>query len=403
MTSTRANNESLNAFVPGPRCEIAGAAGGPLADLTFAVKDLIDVAGVPTGGGNPDWERAHPVPIRHAWIVERLLSSGASLIGKTATDEVSLGILGENPFTGTPVNPAAPDRVPGGSSSGSPSLVAAGVCDFALGTDTGGSVRVPASFCGLYGIRPSHGRIDFTGILRQAPSSDTVGWFARDATTFARVGEAVFGASMPAALPPPILPRRLVVAADAFAFADPAVAEALAPLVDRLAAVIGERRDEILAPQGLSVWQAAQRCLQSSEAWRTFQPWIDAYNPRFAFAVARNLTMGSLYTDNDRTRAALMREEARGRVRMLLPPGVILCLPTTPFPAPKLGLSISDLAFPRERISALTCLGGLTGVAQVSLPGARVEGAPVGLSIAGAPGSDRELMAVARAFELVNS
>ena len=388
------NGDALNAFVPGPRCEIAGTPGGLLAGLTYAVKDLIDVAGVPTGGGNPDWERAHPVPMKHAWIVERLLSAGASLIGKTATDEVSLGILGENPFTGTPVNPAAPDRVPGGSSSGSPSLVAAAICDFALGTDTGGSVRVPASFCGLYGIRPTHGRIDFTGILQQAPSSDTVGWFARDAATFARVGEAVFGASLPT-----LLPRRLIVAADAFAFADPAVAEALVPLVDRLAAVIGERRDDMLAPQGLSVWQAAQRCLQSSEAWLTFQPWIDAHNPRFAFAVARNLTLGSLYTDNDRTRAALMREEARGRIRMLLPADTILCLPTTPFPAPKLGLSISALAFPRERISALTCLGGLTGVAQVNLPGATVEGAPVGLSIVGAPGMDLALLAVARAFE----
>ena len=194
-------DDTLNAFVPGPRHHVAGASTGTLAGLTFAVKDLIDVAGIPTGGGNPDWERSHPVPSRHAWIVERLLQAGASVIGKTATDEVSLGILGENAFTGTPLNPAAPDRVPGGSSSGSASVVAAGVCDFALGTDTGGSVRVPASFCGLFGIRPTHGRVDFTGVLPQAPGSDTVGWFARDAGTFARVCEAVFGESLPTSLP----------------------------------------------------------------------------------------------------------------------------------------------------------------------------------------------------------
>jgi amidase len=385
--------DKLNAFVPGPRCHVAGAAVGILAGLTFAVKDLIDIAGVPTGGGNPDWERTHPVPAHHAWIVDRLLRSGASVIGKTATDEISLGILGENPFTGTPLNPAAPDRVPGGSSSGSASVVAAGVCDFALGTDTGGSVRVPASFCGLFGIRPTHGRVDFTGVLAQAPSSDTVGWFARDGETFARVCEAVFGAP-----PPTSLPDRLIVATDAFAFADAEVEAALAPMVDRLASVIGDRRDRILAPQGLSVWQAAQRCLQSSEAWQTLRPWIDAANPRFAFSVARGLTIGSMITDNERTRAALMREEARGRLRMLLPPGTILCLPTTPFPAPKRGLAISDLAFPRERISALTCLGGLTGSPQVNLPGALVSGAPVGLSIVGARGLDLELAAVARAF-----
>ncbi len=387
------DDDTLNAFVPGPRCHVAGAATGLLAGLTFAVKDLIDVAGVPTGGGNPDWERTHPVPSRHAWIVERLLRSGASVIGKTATDEVSLGILGENAFTGTPLNPAVPDRVPGGSSSGSASAVAASVCDFALGTDTGGSVRVPASFCGLFGIRPTHGSVDFSGVLVQAPGSDTIGWFARDGDTFARVSEAVFGAP-----PPTSLPKRLIVATDTFAFADAEVATALEPMVERLASLIGERRDRILAPQGLSVWQSAQRCLQSSEAWQTFQPWIDAYNPRFAFNVARGLTLGSMITDNERTRAALMREEARGRLRALLPPGTILCLPTTPFPALKRGLTISDLAFPRERISVLTCLGGLTGSPQVNLPGALVGGAPVGLSIVGARGSDLELAAVARAF-----
>jgi amidase len=306
---------------------------------------------------------------------------------------VSLGILGENPFFGTPSNPAAPDRVPGGSSSGSASVVAAGICDFALGTDTGGSVRVPASFSGLHGIRPTHGRLDFTGITVQAPSSDTVGWFARDAAVFARVGEALFGASLPASLP-----TTLLVATDAFGFADPAVSEALQPGLARLAALLGARRDTTLAPQGLSVWQGAQRCLQSSEAWRTFAPWIDAYNPRFAFAVARNLTLGSLITDVERSRAALMREEARARLRLLLPPGTILALPTTPFPAPKLGQSVSALAFPRERISCLTCLGGLTGSPQVNLPGATVDGAPVGLSIVGARGSDLDLLAVARAF-----
>ena len=385
--------DPLNAFVPGPRCEIAGAANGPLQGLTFAVKDLIDVAGWPTGGGNPDWERANPVPVRHAWVVERLLSAGASIIGKTATDEVSLGILGENPFTGTPLNPAAPDRVPGGSSSGSASAVAGGVCDFALGTDTGGSVRVPSSFSGLFGIRPTHGRLDFRGITAQAPTSDTVGWMARDPAVFAAVGETLFGEPLPDALP-----TRFLVATDAFAFADPAVSEALMPLVDRLADIVGARAEITLAPQGLSVWQAAQRCLQSSESLRTFAPWLDQYNPRMQFGVARNLALASLITDADRNKAALMREEARARLRLLLPPGTILCLPTTPFPAPVLGQSVSALAFPRERITCLACLGGLTGSPQVNLPGATVDGAPVGLSIVGPRGSDTALLAVARAF-----
>ena len=232
-------------WVPGTSLRIEGAARGPLAGLTFAAKDLFDVAGHPTGGGNPDWARQHPLPTKHAWAVQRLLDAGATLIGKTITDEVSLGILGENPFEGTALNPKAPDRVPGGSSSGSASAVAQGLCDTALGTDTGGSVRVPASFCGLYGIRPTHGRIDVSGMLGQAPSSDTIGWFARDARTFARVAETMLGEPISASLP-----ARLVIAVDAFGFADAETAAALRPMVKRLTALVRDVREDLLAPPG---------------------------------------------------------------------------------------------------------------------------------------------------------
>jgi len=382
------------AFVPGPRTQVSGAAAGPLAGLTFAVKDLIDVADVPTGGGNPDWPRFASTPARHAWVVQTLLDAGASVAGKTITDEVSLGILGENAHDGTPLNPEAPGRVPGGSSSGSASAVAAKACDFALGTDTGGSVRVPSSFCGLYGIRPTHGRIDFTGIAVQASGSDTCGWIARDAATFARVGEVLFGSALPVTLP-----TTLLVAADAFGFADENVQQALAPSVGRLAALIAQPRHVTLAPQGLSVWQRAQRVLQASEAWRTFQPWLDSHNPRLAFSVARGLLQGSMMTDAERNAASLMRIEARARIRMLLPSGTILCLPTTPFPAPQKGLPLHQLDPLRERISCLTSQGGLTGVPQVNFPGATVDGAPVGLSIIGARGTDLDLLRVAVAFE----
>ena len=385
---------SSDAFLPGPRLHVPGAAAGPLAGLTFAVKDLIDVAGSPTGGGNPDWPAFAGTPDRHAAVVQALLDAGASVVGKTVTDEVSLGILGENAHDGTPLNPAAPDRVPGGSSSGSASAVAAGACDFALGTDTGGSVRVPASFCGLYGIRPTHGRIPFSGIAVQAPGSDTCGWFARDAPTFARVAAALFGEALPDAGP-----HTLLVATDAFGFADEAVAEALSPMVERLAARIGRRQDVALAPQGLSVWQRAQRVLQGSEAWQTFEPWLDRANPRLAWSVARGLVQGMAFTDTERTAAGLMRQEARARLRHLLQPGTVLCLPTTPFPAPHRGLPLHALTPLRERISCLTSHGGLTGVSQVSIPGATVDGAPVGLSVIGARGADLGLMRVALAME----
>lgn len=385
-------DDTVNAFVSGTMVPIAGQAGGPLDGLSFAVKDLFDVAGLPTGGGNHDWALAHPVPQRHAWAVQTLLDAGASFVGKTITDEVSLGILGENAFDGTPINIAAPERVPGGSSSGSAAAVAAGLCDTALGTDTGGSVRVPASFCGLYGIRPTHGRLDTTGMLPQAPSSDTTGWFARDAETFARVSTALLGEA------PGALPTRLLIATDAFAFADPEVTEALQPMVARLSRIVGEVREEIMAPQGLSVWARAQRTLQPVEAWNTFRHWVETANPRMAFSVVAGLLNGARMPEGERQWAEMMRLEARARLRQLLPPGTILCLPTTAFPAPLRGLSQPVLQPLKDRISCLCAQGGLTGSPQVSLPGATVNGAPVGLSIIGGRGTDATLIAVAHAM-----
>jgi amidase len=310
------------------------------------------------------------------------------------TDEVSLGILGENPFDGTPLNPSAPDHVPGGSSSGSASAVAQKLCDTALGTDTGGSVRVPASFCGLHGIRPTHGRLDLAGMMAQAPSSDTTGWFARDARTFARVSEVLLGEPIPATLP-----ATLVVAVDAFGLADADTAAALGPMVRTLSALIGYVREDLLAPPGLSTWARAQRTLQPSEAWQTFKTWIDRDNPRLQFSVARGLAAAAAIPESERQWAALMRVEARARLAWLVPPGTILCMPTTPFPALRKGLSLTELEPLRARITSLTAHGGLTGVPQVSLPGATVSGHPVGLSIVGAPGSDATLVAVARAME----
>jgi amidase len=381
------------AFVPGPRTHVPGAAAGPLAGLSFAVKDLIDVAGVPTGGGNPDWPRFAPTPARHAWAVQTLLDAGASVAGKTITDEVSLGILGENAHDGTPLNPAAPGRVPGGSSSGSASAVAAKACDFALGTDTGGSVRVPSSFCGLYGIRPTHGRLDLGGMMSQAPSSDTTGWFARDAETFARVSSVMLDEDIPTEVP-----GRLLIATDAFAFADPDVAAALQPMVAELGALIGNVEDTVLAPPGLLVWAQAQRILQPYEAWQTFREWVDRSNPRFAFNVGRQLAQAAMIAESDRGPALRVRGEARAHMRDLLPPGAILCLPTTPFPAPLRGLPWSALDPLRARITGLAVVGGLTGMPQVSIPGAEIGGLPVGLSVIGWPGSDAALVAVARAL-----
>jgi len=385
--------DPVGALVPGTTVHINGATEGPLAGLTFVAKDLFDIAGFPTGGGNPDWPRNKPLPEQHAWAVQRLLEAGANLVGKTITDEISLGILGESMFDGTPINSAAPDRVPGGSSSGSAAAVAAGMADTGLGSDTGGSVRVPASFCGLYGIRPTHGRIDLTGMMSQAPTSDTCGWFARDAGTFARVSAVMLQEELPTALP-----TRLIVASDAFGFADEAVREALSPVVDRLSRLIGETVDEAMAPSGHANWSRAQRTIQPHEGWLNFKDWIDRENPRFAYSVARNLYLASTIPAADLNHARLVRREARARLDHLLQPGTILCLPTTPFPAPRRGLPTSETDPLREQISCLACHGGLTGVPQVSIPGATADGAPVGLSVVARWGEDAGLISVAQAL-----
>ena len=384
------------AFVPGTQVRIAGVPGGPLSGLEFAVKDLFDVAGEPTGGGNPDWACANPVPERHAALVERLLRSGADLAGKTITDEISLGILGENAFYGTPRNPAAPGFVPGGSSSGSASAVAGGLVDFALGTDTGGSVRVPASFCGLYGLRPTHGRLDLTGMMPQAPSFDTAGWFARDADTLLRVSREALGESPPGDRA--ALPERLIVARDAFAFAEPGVAAALDDVRTRLCALSAATADTTLAPQGLSVWARAQRTLQIPEALATFRDWVESANPRLSMRVARTLVSAESVTEAQRQWAKLMRHEVRSRLRDLLGEGTILCLPTTPFPAPPIGLPLSRHNETGLRIACLTAAAGLSGLPQLSVPGGRAQGRPVGLSLIGPPGSELALAGVVHAL-----
>jgi amidase len=231
-------------------------------------------------------------------------------------------------------------------------------------------------------------------MLPQAPSSDTTGWFARDAATFARVSSVMLGEAIPSDLP-----SRLIVAADAFAFADTEVAEALHPMLETLKALIGQSREEVMASGGIVQWARAQRTIQPSEAWITFREWVERCNPRLAYNVARNIYTGSQIPEAERHWAELVRREARGRMRYLLPPGTILCLPTTPFPAPKRGEPLSVASVQRDRILCLCAHGGLTGVPQVSMPGATVDGLPVGLSIIGGHGSDVTLIAVAQALE----
>ena len=316
------------------------------------------------------------------------------MVGKTITDELTRGIFGENVHYGTPVNPRAPGRVPGGSSSGSASAVAGGLVDFALGSDTGGSVRVPSSFCGLYGLRPTHGRVSFEGFMIQAPSFDTIGWFARDMTTFARVAEVVLQTS----LGPPD-PTELVIAQDAFRLADPEAENSLRAAVDVIGQMIGHIRTERLAPNSLADWSEQQQALQSREAWETARDWIEATNPRFSFEVAERYITARVVTDAQVEAGQEARQAVVKRMNEVAPDGAIVCLPTTVAPAPPLGQAMSERRELRAKNSMLTSIAGLTGRPQINLPLAEVDSLPVGLSLIGPRGGDELLVSFAREVE----
>lgn len=386
--------DPLDAFCKDTEAYLSGRIGGTLASLTFAAKDIFDVAGHVTGGGNPDWKATHPPAERNAWVVQTLVNAGATMVGKTHTDELTRGILGENAHYGTPINSKALERVPGGSSSGSAAAVAGGLVNFALGSDTGGSVRIPASFCGLYGLRPTHGRIPLDGILMQAPSYDTIGWFARDAETYARVGEVLFQNEIP-----DVSPSRLVIAQDAFEEADKSVSDVLLPLAEKIAALAGSSTTQRLAPNGLAEWAPQQNVLQSKEAWDSVKDWIDRVNPRFSFWVSERYNFAIDLTQTQLAQAAGVRDQIRARMDEVFAGGGFVCLPTAPCPAPFRGLPASAKKEVQSRLSRLTCIAGTTGRPQLSLPLGEVNGLPVGISIMGDHGSDEKLIGFARRVE----
>lgn len=380
-------SEDFGAFVAGPRRFLKGQADGPLTGLTFVAKDLYDTVGDVTGAGNPDWAASHPPADRTASLIETLLAAGADLVGKTHTDELSRGIFGLNAHYGTPLNPAAPDRVPGGSSSGSAAAVAGGLADVGLGTDTGGSVRVPAAYCGLYGLRCSHGRLPFDGVLPQAPSFDTLGWMTRDAATLRRVTEAVFGSCTNK-------PFRLVLPDDAWAVASEETRQALQPQLDKLTLAATEVTRTTLADEGLTVWRDRQIALQQREAWANLQSWILEKNPRFAYNVAANFAAGAALDPQVHEAAVHGWPAMRSAVLEDLDEDTVLCLPTVPGPAPKRSASATEAYRDWPRIAQLTCISGLAGTPQVTMPAGRVAGGPVGLSLIAEPGRDSDLTAL---------
>jgi len=384
-------NDTVGAFVPGPRVEIAGAATGPLVGRRFAVKDLYDVAGHPTTYGNPDWARTHPVAAGTAPVVMALLQAGGALVGKTKTVELAYGLTGENVWHGTPTNPNAPDRFPGGSSCGSAAVVAAGIVDFAMGSDTGGSVRIPASYCGTFGIRPSWGAISLAGCCPLGPAFDTPGWFG----TTAGILEAVGGVLLPEDAPGSAL-GPLIKVEEAWMNAAPTTAAALTPGFEALEARFGRALHLHLAPEGLDALYEHFRCVQAEEAWSTLGPWVAATKPKFGPGVGERFEAARTMPAAKAAEGRAFRRGFKARMAALLQGGAVLVYPTSPGPAPKLDASQAEQNQLRERTMGVTAIAGLAGLCEVSLPVARAEGAPVGLSLVAAAGRDRALLAMAR-------
>jgi len=384
-------HDPAHAFVPYPDVPVPHAPTGPLADLSFAAKDLFDVAGFPTGGGSPIVLAMSGIKSRTAPTVQKLLDAGARFAGKTVTDELAFSMNGNNAHFGAPINGAAKDRITGGSSSGSASAVSSGLCDFALGTDTGGSVRAPANHCGLYGLRPTHGRVSLEGALDLAPSFDTCGWFARDIGTFARVADVLLGADTPA-LPERV---RLLGPDDVWGLAAPAATKALQGVIDRVQGLLGPAQGTTVAMESFDAMYWNFRYLQSREAWLTDGPLIERYAPPLGPGVAERFAWSRDVTDAQVVAARVFRTAFRAHLAALLGTDGVLLMPTMPDIAPLLSESEAGLEDYRNRAIRMLCIAGLSGFPQLSMPLASRDGAPLGISLLGPAGSDRSLIQLA--------
>lgn len=384
------DRDSANAFCRHTHVEIAGASHGPLVGLSFGAKDIYDVAGQRTGFGSPAWLARHPPATHTAAAIERLLAAGAHLVGKTHTDEMTYSLAGENAHYGTPLNVNAPGRIPGGSSSGSAAATAAGLVDFALGSDTGGSVRGPASFCGIYGLRPTHGRIALDGARPLAPSMDTCGWFARKAALMAEVGAVLLGG------------RaanhgfsRVLQAQDAFALADPGVASALAPALAQLAASLGPATPSTLANEDLLAWADRFRVLQGWEVQQTYGDYLKRERPPLGPGIGERFEWALALTPADIDPLRAPRRDFTARLEGLLGDDGVLALPSMPCIAPRRGAPLEEMNAFRQRALALLCASGLSGLPQISLPLGSLDGCPVGLGLIAPRGADERLLALA--------
>jgi len=380
--------------------DLAPTGTGPLDGLRFGVKDLIDVVGRVTGCGNPTWRNTHPPAVTNAVCVDQLLSAGGRCVGKTVTDQLAFSLDGENFFYGTPLNPRTSDRVPGGSSSGSASAVACGLVDFALGTDTGGSIRIPAHNCGIFGLRPSHGRISVAGVMPLSPTYDTVGVLAAEP----HVLDAASRVLLACAEPQEAQVGAIHLITEAMSSADEDVRAAVAATIEQLRRLYGDRLRETslreidghFGQEGLDPWFEAFHVVQWAEIWSSLGAWVEEHHPPMGPRIENNFKLVKALDRGKLEDAIRERERLFRALERFLGPGDLLCLPTSPALAPLKGTLPTDRSkggyYPRT--VALTSLAGVGRLPQLSMPLASSGGVPVGLSLLARHGEDAFLLDV---------
>ena len=366
---------------------IAGEPGGALVGRRVAVKDLFDVAGHEVGAGVPAFLAESPRATASAPAVAALLAAGADVQGIARTDEFAYSIAGRNPHYGTPLNPAVVGGIPGGSSNGPASAVALGQADIGLGTDTGGSIRVPASYQGLWGLRTTHGAVDRGGLLPLAPSFDTVGWLTRDSATL----QAAASLSVPMEDPDAVQLRRFAICDAVTALAD---ADVLAAFGDALAGLGGllDDLERVELPDGDVLFEAF-RTVQAAEAWRVHGDWISAHPGALGADIAGRFAWASGFGADEEEAARVVVLAARVEIQRALD-GRVLLLPTASSAAPQTSMGAAENDQTRARTLRLTCIAGIAGMPALSVPLLRVAEGPVGLCLVGPRGSDLRLIEV---------
>lgn len=357
---------------------VAPTGSGELDGESVAVKDLFALEGLPVGAGNPAYLDEAGPERRHAPAVRALLDAGAEVRGIARTDEFAYSITGANAHYGTPPNPRAPGRLPGGSSSGPAVAVAAGQASIGLGTDTAGSIRVPASYQGLWGLRSTHEAVSAQGLLPLAPSFDAIGWLARSPDALARAAKV----SLPSSA---VTGTEYVLCLALLEVVDASVRRAF---TERLDAIPKPR--EIQGPDPKAAF-AAFRVVQAAEAWRTHGTWLREHPDALGPDVAARFAWAATVTADEEHSARGVLAEIRARLEAELDDGVLL-LPATPTPAPPNRFEPASLDAIRTATISLTCLAAITGRPALSAPLLDVGGLPVGLSLIGPRGADLDLV-----------